>query len=55
YGYIKNYKKTVKNGQTRTRGTEEHNRSQRFKAKSKESQPSVNPGSKEVNSLEDKS
>ncbi|GKF15647.1 uncharacterized mitochondrial protein-like protein [Tanacetum coccineum] len=28
YGYIKNHKKTVKNGQTRTRGTEEHKRSQ---------------------------
>ncbi|GJW92724.1 retrovirus-related pol polyprotein from transposon TNT 1-94 [Tanacetum coccineum] len=33
YGYIRNHKKTVKNGQTRTRETEEHKRSQRFKAK----------------------
>ncbi|GJT30423.1 hypothetical protein Tco_0910698 [Tanacetum coccineum] len=33
YGYIKNHKKTVKNGQTRTRETEEHKRSQRCKAK----------------------
>ncbi|GJX63788.1 zinc finger, CCHC-type containing protein [Tanacetum coccineum] len=38
YGYIKNHKKTIKNGQTRTRETEEHKRSQRFKAKVKESQ-----------------
>ncbi|GJR37282.1 putative ribonuclease H-like domain-containing protein [Tanacetum coccineum] len=35
YGYIKNHKKTVKNGQTRTRGTKEHKRSQRCKAKSR--------------------
>ncbi|GKD75153.1 hypothetical protein Tco_1333435 [Tanacetum coccineum] len=35
YGYIKNRMKTVKNGQTRTRGTEEHKRSQRFKAKAR--------------------
>ncbi|GKC45597.1 hypothetical protein Tco_1063319 [Tanacetum coccineum] len=41
YGYIKNHKKTVKNGQTRTREMEEHKRSQRFKAKAKESQLSV--------------
>ncbi|GKE13232.1 hypothetical protein Tco_1416783, partial [Tanacetum coccineum] len=38
YGYIKNHKKTVKNGQTRTREMEEHKKSQRFKAKAKESQ-----------------
>ncbi|GJY66639.1 hypothetical protein Tco_0468877 [Tanacetum coccineum] len=35
YRYIKNHKKNVKNGQTRTRETEEHKRSQRFKAKAK--------------------
>ncbi|GJR61179.1 hypothetical protein Tco_1503341 [Tanacetum coccineum] len=38
YGYVKNHKKTVKNGQARTRETEEHKRSQRFKAKAKKSQ-----------------
>ncbi|GJX23702.1 hypothetical protein Tco_0228147 [Tanacetum coccineum] len=38
YGYIKNHKKTVKNEQTRTRGTEEHKRSQRCKAKARKSQ-----------------
>ncbi|GKB73469.1 hypothetical protein Tco_0934881 [Tanacetum coccineum] len=31
YGYIKNHKKIVKNGQTQTRETEEHKRSQGFK------------------------
>ncbi|GJY17900.1 ribonuclease H-like domain-containing protein [Tanacetum coccineum] len=45
YGYVKNHKKTVKNGQTRTRETEEHKRSQRFKAKAKKSQASVIYGS----------
>ncbi|GJZ96995.1 hypothetical protein Tco_0669329 [Tanacetum coccineum] len=35
YGYIKNHKKTVKNGQTRTRESEEYKRSQGFKAKAK--------------------
>ncbi|GJX40443.1 zf-CCHC domain-containing protein, partial [Tanacetum coccineum] len=45
YGYIKNHKKTVKNGQTRTRETGEHKRSQGFKAKAKKSQLSVNYGS----------
>ncbi|GJX46101.1 hypothetical protein Tco_0271291 [Tanacetum coccineum] len=49
YGYIKNHKKTVKNGQTRTRETEEHKRSQRFKAKAKKSQPLVNSQSTKVN------
>ncbi|GKC49680.1 hypothetical protein Tco_1072425, partial [Tanacetum coccineum] len=34
----KNHKKTVKNGQTRTRETEEHKRSQRCKAKARKSQ-----------------
>ncbi|GKA26614.1 hypothetical protein Tco_0712723, partial [Tanacetum coccineum] len=38
YGYIKNHKKTVKNGQTRTRESEEHKRSQGFKAEAKKSQ-----------------
>ncbi|GJW97803.1 hypothetical protein Tco_0179611 [Tanacetum coccineum] len=38
YGYIKNHKKTAKNGQTRTRETEEHKRSQRCKAKARKSQ-----------------
>ncbi|GKC69905.1 hypothetical protein Tco_1115788, partial [Tanacetum coccineum] len=38
YRYIKNHKKTAKNEQTWTRETEEHKRSQRFKAKAKESQ-----------------
>ncbi|GKA22463.1 hypothetical protein Tco_0708425 [Tanacetum coccineum] len=42
YGYIKNHKKTVKNGQTRTRETEEHKRSQGFRSKAKKSQLSVN-------------
>ncbi|GJT22802.1 hypothetical protein Tco_0892739 [Tanacetum coccineum] len=42
YGYIKNHMKTVKNGQTRTRETEEHKRSQGLKAKAKKSQPLVN-------------
>ncbi|GJZ87013.1 hypothetical protein Tco_0658623, partial [Tanacetum coccineum] len=37
YGYVKNHKKTMKNGQTRTRETEEHKRSQRFKAKARKS------------------
>ncbi|GKC10639.1 hypothetical protein Tco_1007421 [Tanacetum coccineum] len=37
YGYINNHKKTVKNGQTRTRETEEHKRSQRCKAKARKS------------------
>ncbi|GKA40047.1 hypothetical protein Tco_0732640 [Tanacetum coccineum] len=55
YGYIKNHKKTVKNGQTRTRETEEYKRSQRCKAKARKGQTSVNYGSTEVNSLEDKS
>ncbi|GJZ03562.1 hypothetical protein Tco_0536837 [Tanacetum coccineum] len=36
YGYIKNHKKTVKNGQTQTRESEEYKRSQRFKASVKE-------------------
>ncbi|GKG40635.1 hypothetical protein Tco_0467412, partial [Tanacetum coccineum] len=35
YGYIKNHKKTVKNRQTRIRGTEKHKRSQGFKAEAK--------------------
>ncbi|GJR32085.1 hypothetical protein Tco_1108317 [Tanacetum coccineum] len=38
YGYINNHKKTVKNGQTRTRESEERKRSQRLKAKAKKSQ-----------------
>ncbi|GJR86203.1 hypothetical protein Tco_0210214 [Tanacetum coccineum] len=37
YGYIKNHKKTVKNGQTRTRESEEHKRSQGLKTKAKKS------------------
>ncbi|GKD08770.1 hypothetical protein Tco_1188455 [Tanacetum coccineum] len=44
YGYIKNHKKTVKNGQTRTRETGERKRSQGFKAKAKKSQLSVKIG-----------
>ncbi|GKE27757.1 putative reverse transcriptase domain-containing protein, partial [Tanacetum coccineum] len=48
-------RKPSKNGQTRTQETEELNRSQRCKAKARKSQPSVNNGSTEVNSLEDKS
>ncbi|GKD13157.1 hypothetical protein Tco_1197564, partial [Tanacetum coccineum] len=39
YGYIKNHKKTVKNGQTRTRESEEYKRSQKFKAKAIKNQP----------------
>ncbi|GKA11788.1 retrovirus-related pol polyprotein from transposon TNT 1-94 [Tanacetum coccineum] len=39
YGYINNHKKTIKNGQTRTRGMEKHKRSQGLKAKAKKSQP----------------
>ncbi|GJX45470.1 hypothetical protein Tco_0262146 [Tanacetum coccineum] len=35
----KNHKKTVKNGQARTRESEEHKRSQRCKAKARKSQP----------------
>ncbi|GKB45658.1 putative reverse transcriptase domain-containing protein [Tanacetum coccineum] len=57
YGYIKNHKKIVKNGQTRTRETEEHKRSQKFKAKARKSQPSVKlvkPWSTEVNPQKDK-
>ncbi|GJR41841.1 hypothetical protein Tco_1309944 [Tanacetum coccineum] len=57
YGYIKNHMKTVKNGQTRTRETEEHKRSQRFKAKARKSQPPVKlvkPWSTEVNPQKDK-
>ncbi|GJR40856.1 hypothetical protein Tco_1216540 [Tanacetum coccineum] len=64
YGYIKNHKKIVKNGQTRTRETEEHKRSQRCKAKARKSQKvkavvnlkskKVNLGSNKVNSLKDK-
>ncbi|GJZ11395.1 reverse transcriptase domain-containing protein [Tanacetum coccineum] len=38
YGYIKNHKKTIKNGQTRARETEEHKRSQKCKAKARKSQ-----------------
>ncbi|GKE94608.1 hypothetical protein Tco_1579463, partial [Tanacetum coccineum] len=38
FGYIKNHKKIVKNGQTRTRETEEHKRGQRFKAKARKRQ-----------------
>ncbi|GJS60038.1 hypothetical protein Tco_0654822 [Tanacetum coccineum] len=41
YRYIKNHKKTAKKGQTRTRETEEHKRSQRFKTKARKSQVSV--------------
>ncbi|GKD60249.1 hypothetical protein Tco_1297758, partial [Tanacetum coccineum] len=52
YGYIKNNKKTVKNGQARTG---ERKIVQKPKAKARKSQPSVNYGSTEVNSLEDKS
>ncbi|GJZ12418.1 gag-pol polyprotein [Tanacetum coccineum] len=36
YGYIKNHKKTVKNGQTRTRETEEYKRAKDSKPKLKE-------------------
>ncbi|GJZ27065.1 hypothetical protein Tco_0571318 [Tanacetum coccineum] len=57
YGYIKNHKKTVKNGQTRTRESEEYKRSQRFKAKARKSQPPVElvqPWSTEVNPQKDK-
>ncbi|GKB16735.1 reverse transcriptase domain-containing protein [Tanacetum coccineum] len=35
YGYIKNHKKIVKNGQTRTRGTKEYKRAKDSKPKSK--------------------
>ncbi|GJW09949.1 reverse transcriptase domain-containing protein [Tanacetum coccineum] len=38
YGYIKNHKKTIKNGQAQTRETEELYRSQRCKAKARKSQ-----------------
>ncbi|GJY40877.1 hypothetical protein Tco_0428147 [Tanacetum coccineum] len=41
YKYIKNHKKTVKNGQTWTRESEEYKRSHKFKAKARKSQPSV--------------
>ncbi|GKD86012.1 hypothetical protein Tco_1357166 [Tanacetum coccineum] len=46
YGQDKNHKKTVKNGQTRTRGMEEHKRSREIKPKSK---LLVNYGSTKVN------
>ncbi|GJV00090.1 zinc finger, CCHC-type containing protein [Tanacetum coccineum] len=52
YGYIKNHKKTVKNGQARTRESEEYKRSQRFKAKPEKSEPPFNPvkhGQQKVN------
>ncbi|GJS25214.1 reverse transcriptase domain-containing protein [Tanacetum coccineum] len=49
YGYIINHKKIVKNRQTRTRGTEEHKRSQGLKAEAKKSQPLVNSQSTEFN------
>ncbi|GKC29500.1 hypothetical protein Tco_1036794, partial [Tanacetum coccineum] len=41
YGYIKNHKKTVKNGQARTR---EWKSEQKPEAKPKKSQPPVNLG-----------
>ncbi|GJU20414.1 retrovirus-related pol polyprotein from transposon TNT 1-94, partial [Tanacetum coccineum] len=43
YGYIKNHKKTVKNGQARTRESEEYKRSQRFKAEARKVKPQSNP------------
>ncbi|GJU31857.1 putative ribonuclease H-like domain-containing protein [Tanacetum coccineum] len=46
YGYIKNHKKTVKNGQARTRESEEYKRSQRFKAEARKVKPQSNPGIK---------
>ncbi|GKC43853.1 hypothetical protein Tco_1061575, partial [Tanacetum coccineum] len=42
YGYIKNHKKTVKNGQARTRESEEYKRSQRFKAEARKVKPQSN-------------
>ncbi|GKF11623.1 hypothetical protein Tco_0049549 [Tanacetum coccineum] len=52
YGYVKNHKKIVKNRQARTR---ERKSVQKPEAKARKSQSSVNYGSTEVNSLEDKS
>ncbi|GJR72141.1 hypothetical protein Tco_0084506 [Tanacetum coccineum] len=45
YGYIKNHKKTVKNGQARTRESEKYKRSQRIQSRSQKSQASVEPTS----------
>ncbi|GJR71682.1 reverse transcriptase domain-containing protein [Tanacetum coccineum] len=43
YGYIKNHMKIVKNGQARTRESEEYKRSQRFKAEARKVKPQSNP------------
>ncbi|GKB16776.1 ribonuclease H-like domain-containing protein [Tanacetum coccineum] len=41
YGYIKNHKKTVKNGQARTRESEEYKKKPKIQSRSQKSQASV--------------
>ncbi|GJY43157.1 hypothetical protein Tco_0431370, partial [Tanacetum coccineum] len=42
YGYIKNHKKTVKNGQARTRESEEYKKKPKNQSRSQKSQAPVN-------------
>ncbi|GKD77218.1 hypothetical protein Tco_1339839, partial [Tanacetum coccineum] len=41
YGYIKNHKKTIKNGQARTRESEEYKKKPKIQSQSQKSQASV--------------
>ncbi|GKF79102.1 hypothetical protein Tco_0234670, partial [Tanacetum coccineum] len=41
YGYIKNHKKTVKNGQARTRESEEYKKKPKIQSRSQKSQVPV--------------
>ncbi|GKB10031.1 hypothetical protein Tco_0843954 [Tanacetum coccineum] len=50
YGYIKNYKKTVKNGQARTRESEEYKKKPKNQSRSQKSQASVKSSQTMVNS-----
>ncbi|GJU97291.1 reverse transcriptase domain-containing protein [Tanacetum coccineum] len=44
YGYIKNHKKTIKNGQARTRESEEYKKKPKNQSRSQKSQASVKDG-----------
>ncbi|GJZ93079.1 hypothetical protein Tco_0665144 [Tanacetum coccineum] len=50
YGYIKNHKKTVKNGQARTRESEEYKKKPKNQSRSQKSQASVKSSQRKVKS-----
>ncbi|GKC83053.1 hypothetical protein Tco_1138770, partial [Tanacetum coccineum] len=51
YGYIKNHKKTVKNGQARTRESEEYKKKPKIQSRSQKSQVSVKSSKTRVKSV----